>query len=58
MATIQVPLEKTDITLLLQSLDHCLATCETKSKSGKDSPCEDCDKARALRQRLEALITR
>lgn len=50
MATVQVPLEKDDVKLLIQSLDHCLATCV--KKAGKDTPCEDCDRARSLRDRL------
>jgi hypothetical protein len=55
MATLQVSLEKEDVKLLLQSLDHCLATCEHKASPGKDAPCEDCNKARALRARLAKL---
>jgi hypothetical protein len=55
MATLQVPLEQNDVKLLLQSLDHCLATCQHKAASGKDAPCEDCDRARALRDRLAKL---
>lgn len=54
MAALQVHLEKHDVKILLQSLDHCLATCTHKS-AGKDTPCEDCDRARALRDRLAAL---
>jgi hypothetical protein len=55
MAALQVSLEKDDVKLLVQSLDHCLATCQRKSASGKDAPCEDCDRARALRKRLAKL---
>ncbi len=55
MAAVQVALEKDDLKLLLQSLDHCLATCQHKTETGKDGPCEDCDKARALRARLAKL---
>ena len=55
MAAMQVSLEKDDVKLLLQSLDHCLATCQRKAGTGKDAPCEDCDKARALRDRLAKL---
>jgi len=55
MATLQVSLEKNDVKLLVQSLDHCLATCQRKSASDKDAPCEDCDRARALRERLAKL---
>jgi hypothetical protein len=49
---IQLSLKRADIRLLLQSLDHCLATCTKKAAGGKDAPCEDCDRARNLRQRL------
>jgi hypothetical protein len=55
MATVQLSLEKDDVKLLVQSLDHCLATCQRKAASGKDVPCEDCDRARALRERLAKL---
>ena len=55
MAALQLSLEKDDVKLLVQSLDHCLATCKRKSASGKDEPCEDCDRARALRDRLAKL---
>ena len=46
-----------DIRLLLQSLDHCLATCTKKAEGAKDAPCEDCDRARNLRQRLSKLVS-
>jgi hypothetical protein len=55
MATLQVSLENEDVKLLVQSLDHCLATCERKAGPNKDAPCEDCNKARALRERLAKL---
>jgi hypothetical protein len=50
-----VQLATSEIRLLLQSLDHCLATCANKA-ADKDSPCEDCDRAQALRQRLATLV--
>jgi len=50
-----VSLASDEIRLLLQSLDHCLATCNKKA-AGKAGPCEDCDRARALRQRLAKQI--
>jgi hypothetical protein len=56
MSTTQVSLEKDDVKLLVQSLDHCLATCTHKT-TGKDAPCTDCDKARALRERLATLAS-
>jgi hypothetical protein len=55
MAALQLSLDKDDLKLLVQSLDHCLATCQRKSASNKDAPCEDCDRARALRERLAKL---
>jgi hypothetical protein len=48
-----VELSDKDLQLLLQSLQHCLDTCKQKAKSG--GPCEDCDAATALRDRLRAL---
>lgn len=44
-----------EIRLLLQSLDHCLATCDKKT-SGKSGPCDECEQAKALRQRLAKQI--
>jgi hypothetical protein len=56
MATRQLSLEDADVQLLLRSLDHCLATCTNKSAS--PGPCQDCDSARKLRQKLaDALFT-
>ena len=55
MAALQVSLDKEEVRLLVQSLDHCLATCQRKAASGKDAPCDDCDRARALRERLARL---
>jgi hypothetical protein len=55
MALLQVALEKDDLKLLVQSLDHCLATCQRKAAGDKDAPCEDCEKARTLRERLAKL---
>jgi hypothetical protein len=49
----KIELSDKEIRLLLQSLDHCLATC--KQKSSKDDSCEDCDAAKALRDRLVGL---
>jgi len=48
-------LKSDDIRLLLRSLDHCLATCTKTAAGGKDAPCEDCDRARSLHQRLSKL---
>jgi hypothetical protein len=54
---IQLSLQSDDIRLLLQSLDHCLATCTKKAAGAKDAPCEDCDRAKNLRQRLSKLVS-
>jgi hypothetical protein len=53
--THDIPLTGDDVRLLLQSLDHCLATCNKKT-AGKPGPCQDCDHARDLRQRLAKQI--
>jgi len=50
-----VSLATEEVRLLLQALDHCLATCNKKTE-GKPGPCEDCDRARALHQRLTETI--
>ncbi len=49
--THSLSLSNEDVQLLLQSLDHCLATCNKKT-AGKPGPCQDCDRAKDLRQRL------
>jgi hypothetical protein len=48
---INVELSEKEISLLLQSLDHCLGTCQHK-EAGRDEPCEDCEAASRLRRRL------
>jgi hypothetical protein len=50
MATRQLSLEDAEVQMLLRSLDHCLATCTNKTAAS--GPCEDCDSARKLRQKL------
>lgn len=47
-----VELSNKELSLLLQSLAHCLATCKNKDKA---EPCEDCQAATALRDKLQAL---
>jgi hypothetical protein len=49
-----ISLANDEIRLLLQSLDHCLATC--KKTAGKAGPCDDCERAKALRDRLAKQI--
>jgi hypothetical protein len=48
----KVELSDKDVRLLLQSLEHCLATC--KHKTAAEGACEDCEAARELRNRLAA----
>ena len=55
--SINLSLKSDDIRLLVQSLDHCLATCTKKAAGAKDAPCEDCERARNLRQRLSKLVS-
>ncbi len=47
----QLNLSKSEISLLIQSLDHCLATCQDQ-KTGKGGLCRDCEAAKALRTKL------
>lgn len=51
----QIQLQEREIRLLMQSLEHCLATCEQKASTG-NGPCQDCDAATALKKRLESLL--
>lgn len=50
--TTHLDLDQKDLRILVQSLENCLATCETRREK-PDAPCEDCDAARALQQRLK-----
>jgi hypothetical protein len=54
--TTNVALEAKDLRILVQSLDNCLKTCETRQKK-PDAPCEDCDAARALQRKLQSFLT-
>lgn len=51
-----VELTKDDVKMLVESLDHCLATCSTKKAHGKKAVCEDCDSAKDLNKRLKAAL--
>ena len=53
---LSINLTPVELGLLLQSLDHCLATCKNKTADG--GPCADCDAARALLNRLAKLAPR
>ncbi len=44
-----------EVRLLVQSLGNCIATCQTHAAE-PDAPCEDCDAARALREKLESQL--
>ena len=46
---------KLDLQLLVQSLEHCLATCQNKAH-GKKAVCEDCDSAKDLNKRLKTAL--
>ena len=55
MNEMKLELDRKDVRILVQSLENCLRTCETK-KQKPDAPCEDCDAARALQQRLQRAL--
>jgi hypothetical protein len=46
-----VTLSESEIRILIQSLDHCLATCQNEKRASSQT-CSDCDAARTLRQKL------
>lgn len=48
-------LTKHDLQLLVQSLDHCLATCKSKAHD-KKTACADCDSAKDLNKRLKKAL--
>ena len=47
-----IELSPKDLRIMVQSLENCLSTCKTHQKK-PDAPCEDCDAARALQDRLK-----
>jgi hypothetical protein len=49
-----IDLSPSELSMLIQSLDHCLATCHHDSKSS--GACSDCEAAKALRKRLETQL--
>jgi len=55
MTTTHLDLDQKDLRILVQSLENCLKTCETKA-SNPDAPCEDCSAARALQKKLQAQL--
>ena len=54
--TIHVDLTPEDIRIIVQALQHCLATCQTPAVK-PDAPCEDCDVAQALKRKIESLAS-
>jgi hypothetical protein len=47
-----IDLSAKEFRILVQSLSNCLATCQVHAEK-PDAPCEDCDAARSLKQKLE-----
>ncbi len=52
LAVKSIDLSAKELRILVQSLSNCLATCQVHAEK-PDAPCEDCDAARALKQKLE-----
>ena len=55
MKTLHLDLEQKDVRILVQSLENCLKTCETKQQK-PDAPCEDCEAARTLQKKLKRAL--
>ncbi len=53
---VRVELSGNEVRILLQSLDHCLATCQAHAENPQ-AICEDCDAARDLRKKLGQLVS-
>lgn len=53
---VRVELSASEVRILVQSLDHCLATCQAHT-SNPQAICEDCDAARALKKKLGQLAS-
>lgn len=53
MTPLHIDLDSREVRILVQSLENCLKTCIVHEKK-PDAPCEDCDAARALKQKLQA----
>ncbi|MBI5547091.1 MAG: hypothetical protein HY901_24690 [Deltaproteobacteria bacterium] len=49
----KLELSKHDLAMLVQSIEHCIATCSSKAHSKKKVACEDCDSAVDLAARLK-----
>jgi hypothetical protein len=48
---VNLDLSQKEVRILVQSLANCLATCKTHQQK-PDAPCEDCDAARAVQEKL------
>ncbi len=48
---VTIDLSQKELRILVQSLTNCLATCQTH-QAKPDAPCEDCDAARAVQEKL------
>lgn len=51
----QYDLSEAEIRILIESLEHCLATCHSKGHP-ETGPCTECDAARTLRDKLVRLL--
>jgi hypothetical protein len=52
---VNVELSPKELRILVQSLQNCLETCKTHQKK-PDAPCEDCDAAREVQDKLRKQI--
>jgi len=48
----EVKLTAKELRILVQSLGNCMATCQVHAKK-PDAPCEDCDAAKRLQNKLK-----
>ncbi len=55
MMKVHFELDEQDLRILVQALENCLITCKTITDEA-DQPCEDCERARALKDRLLRLV--
>ena len=53
--TTRLDLDEKEVRILVQSLENCLKTCETRQQK-PDAPCEDCDAARSLQKKLQGQL--
>lgn len=53
---VTVDLTSNELRLMIQSLDHCLATCKNEKQSSS-AVCSDCEAAKALRERLKSELS-